>query len=55
MLARAGAAIGNAEQMLRPRKVAYSAPARLYAEGDPQPHIDHEVLERLFNHQNKYL
>ena len=49
MLARARANICAAEQMPGLRGGAQSAPPILEEEGDPQPHVDHEALERLFH------
>ena len=48
MLARARANICTAEQMLGLRDMAQSPPI-LEEEGDPQPHVDHEALERLYH------
>jgi hypothetical protein len=48
MLAQARASICKAEQMLGLRDVAQSAPPTLEEEGDPQPHVDPEALERLY-------
>jgi len=48
MLAQARASICKAEQMLGLRDVAQSAPPILEEEGDPQPHVDREALERLY-------
>jgi hypothetical protein len=49
MLARASASIYTAEQMLGLRDMAQSGPPILEEEGDPQPHVDHEALERLYD------
>ena len=52
MLAQARANICAAEQILGLRDVAQSAPPILEEEGDPQPHVDHEALERLYHAQD---
>jgi len=50
MLARTRGSICKAERMLGLRDdVASAAPPILEQEGDPQPHVDREVLERHFN------
>jgi hypothetical protein len=55
MLARARDGICNAEQVLGLRQqVPDAAPPILEQEGDPQPHVDREVLERHFNSRNQY-
>jgi hypothetical protein len=54
MLARARDGICNAEQVLGLRQVPDAVPPILEQEGDPQPHVDREVLERHFNSRNQY-
>jgi hypothetical protein len=54
MLARARDGICNAEQVLGLRQVPDAVPPLLQQEGDPQPHVDCEVLERHFNSADQY-
>jgi hypothetical protein len=49
MLARARAGVCKAEQRLGLRDVAQPTPPILEEEGDPQPHVDREALERLYH------
>ncbi len=44
----------NAEQVLALRLVPDTAPSLLKQEDDPQPYVDPEALERLFNPRGKY-
>ncbi len=53
-LARAHAGTFKARQMLDLLRVAQSAPALAEDEGDPQPYVDWEVLERVFHSQDLY-
>ena len=48
MQARVRNSIYQAAQFVELRDLARSAPVRGEDEGDPQPHVDREVLERLF-------
>ena len=54
MLAQARDSICNAEQVLALRLVPDTAPSLLKQEDDPQPYVDPEALERLFNPRGKY-
>jgi hypothetical protein len=54
MLARARAVVCKAELKLGLRDVAQPATPILEEEGDPQPHVDREVLERLFQPRDRY-
>jgi len=53
MLARARDGICNAEQVLGLRHVPDAVPPLLQQEGDPQPHVDREILERHFNSRDR--
>jgi hypothetical protein len=53
MLARARDGICNAEQVLGLRQVPDAVPPLLQQEGDPQPHVDREILERHFNSRDR--
>ena len=53
--ARTRTSIRKAERMLGVREdVAHAASPILEQEGDPQPHVEREVLERLFNCQDQF-
>ena len=54
MLARARAVVCKAELKLGLRDVVQPATPILEGEGDPQPHVDREVLERLFQPRDRY-
>jgi hypothetical protein len=54
MLAQARAVVCKAEQKLGLRDTAQPATPILEEEGDPQPHVDREVLERLFQPRDRY-
>jgi hypothetical protein len=48
MLTRARAIVCQAEQKLGPHDVGHSTlPSQVEADGDPQPHVEREVLDRL--------
>jgi hypothetical protein len=54
MLARARAVVCKTELKLGLRDVAQPATPILEEEGDPQPHVDREALERLFQPWDRY-
>ncbi len=55
MLAHARTSIRKAERMLGLRDdMGHAASPIPGQEGDPQPHVDRDVLERLFNSQDQY-
>ena len=54
MLAQARDSICDAEQDLGLRQVPAAAPPLLEQEGDPQPYVDREALERLYHSLDPY-
>ena len=54
MLARARAGVCKAEQKLGLRDAAEPATPIIEKEGDPQPHVDREALERLYHSLDPY-
>ena len=55
MLTRARASICKVEEMLEPSCVGHLAPPALVEdEGDPQPHVDRKLLERLIRSLDPY-
>jgi hypothetical protein len=54
MLMHARTSISRAEQVLGLRDVAHSPATLAEDEGDPQPCIAREVLERLFHYRNPH-
>jgi hypothetical protein len=54
LLARAHAVVCKAELKLGLRDAVRPATPILEEEGDPQPHVDWEVLERLFQARDRY-
>jgi hypothetical protein len=54
MLAWARTVVCKAEQKLELRDTAQQATPILDEEGDPQPHVDREALERLYHSLDPY-
>ena len=55
MLTRARASICKVKEILGPGSVGHSTlPALVEEEGEPQPHVDREVLERLSRSLDPY-
>ena len=54
MVARARAGVCKAEQKLGLRDAAEPATPINEKEGDPQPHVDREALERLYHSLDPY-
>jgi hypothetical protein len=54
MLTQACASTSKLKQSLGSRDVAQPMPPMVEVEGDPQPHVDREVLERLYDSLDPY-
>jgi hypothetical protein len=54
MQARVRDSISNASLIVQPLDQTQRPPGVVEAEGDPQPHVPREVLERLFQPRDRY-